>query len=265
MPALLPSWYICVEHPLSSTIAGVIMRRFLPLFLLLLLASAAAGQVPELSFKGIRLGMTRDEVNRLVDSSRWGYVNSFGYGNSNADTIDADHSSFLGAEGYDLAEERQRDSLHIIGCPAGRDPINCIRLQVVELLFSRGRIYEVVIHFAPQIWPVDHLRMSAEAIANKYGPSTSGLAWFEEIDGKVLLQLKPDTRYTLVDWVWSAPKKKGKKVERLASISLCVEPVAADQYEPTICITDHRAELQFLLDEQQREKNATPAKAKTEF
>ena len=128
-----------------------------------------------LDFKGLRLGMTHEDVENLIKLEEWGYKFQHDRGSR-------DNSLFLGIGGKASQEFRT------IGSKGPEGHKSLYYWDYAQALFYQGRIYAISVSSGD--WSADlidsrlkdWLRMSLEALTNKYGPPSETLLTVDDVN-----------------------------------------------------------------------------------
>lgn len=258
------------------------MNRAIPSLLVSILWPVLSfGQTPsELSFKGLRLGMTQQEVNRLVADSKWAYLTYGRYGDGTTDMPDTSQSSgvFLAVESketlYDFTSPT--DSFAVIGCKTANEYTECESFNRVFVSYFENKVYQIAIYSGKHAYKYPasiqgFADMAVTAITNKYGKPTK--KWSTDYSESDLILLKDDEILNAASWQWPMATKKMRPAFEI-TIQIDKDPTNYEDkyhndYKVVIDLTDKKAEARYIEAERikadrymQEERNP---KIKTDF
>jgi hypothetical protein len=170
------------------------MRVWLIIILVMALSAAARAQKPTYGFKGIHLGMTRQEVSSLLKSTKWGVQSNQGHRD---DPIPTDRK-FIVLDSEDPVPEPSAvkpDDFSTLGCIQRDGKRSCAYFNLVLLRFVNDRVYQIVILTSRYSQSVQDVTLYTEAAIESmvalYGDPASVEEPVESTIGKLADSDKP--------------------------------------------------------------------------
>lgn len=195
-----------------------------------------AQSFPTLSFKGLQLGMTNDQIDSLVRTSRWGYIYS-----TDQNAPDTAILLMMGVDGHKSDDERLRDTFANIGCKGS----DCASFGLVLAFLRDGHLSQIFIN--EQSYSIDDAsdlvfsaRMTLEAITRKYGKPTTLDAKLDKVTRRDLLRIGDDFKPYVARWIWK--DGKGDKVYDRYTIDIYITKGSDGTYRVVTQINEHLPE-----------------------
>lgn len=194
------------------------MKRFLVVTTFLIVQSLAVAQ-PDLSFKGVRLGMSRAALDSLVAASRWSYVYSMRHKGP-----DTTHNEFLfiGADTCWNQAQRSTDTFTILSCSQIAGQESCAHFQVTAAEFAGDSVHAIYVksrsYMTDEDYAIANYTQSVlSELTNRFGHPQRTTEIDEVIASPILERMQPDKSYSLARWEWRDGKKRGSL---LSSVSV---------------------------------------------
>ncbi|MBL7986970.1 MAG: hypothetical protein JNJ94_02755 [Chlorobi bacterium] len=196
-------------------------------------------------FKGLRLGMTIQEVNALITTTRWGWKSR----DQKIQNAPEKDDSIFYREGYgypliadgsfdNLDRVSDKDTFMVIGCENVRGSYTCYSFQEAMIEPYEGKAMRLTVTGTDYKYSYASLvlgwcEVAQHGLTEKYGKPTKVNY---KIEGKSLIDMEPSHIYTMVEWIEYKDAKRKKNP--LWSIAIKLHLSSKKVWTPEIAYTD---------------------------